>query len=104
MLYNTLDGEYIKATDEDELKFIAALLDKKNCGVTKVTAKEWQCDAIRNLLTTARDKFFADLYECSLSEQKPIQFYPILNLQEEVGRLQKFQFRLCGNQDVYLPV
>lgn len=74
LLYNTLDGEYIKATDEDELKFIAALLDKKNCGVTKVTAKEWQCDAIRNLLTTARDKFFADLYECSLSEQKPIQF------------------------------
>ena len=35
LLYNTLDGEYIKATDEDELKFIAALLDKKNCGVTK---------------------------------------------------------------------
>ena len=27
LLYNTLDGEYIKATDEDELKFIAALLD-----------------------------------------------------------------------------
>ena len=91
MLYNTLDGEYIKATDEDELKFIAALLDKKKLwGNESHRKKEWQCDAIRNLLTTARDKFFADLYECSLSEQKPIQFYPILNLQEEVGRLQNF--------------
>lgn len=98
LLYNTLDGEYIKVTDEDGLKFLATILDKENCGVTKVTLKEWQCKAVCNLLITARDKFFADLYECSLSEQKPIQFYPILNLQEEVNRLQNFSFGSVGTK------
>ena len=32
LLYNTLDGEYIKATDEDELKFIAACWTRKTVG------------------------------------------------------------------------
>lgn len=98
LLYNTLDGEHIKVTDREALNFIAGMLDKKNCGVVRITSEEWQCSAIRNLLIEAREKFFADLYDCSLSDRKPVQFYPILNLQEEVKRLQHFNFGHVGGK------
>ena len=87
LLYNTLDGEHIKVTNKDAIAFVSEVLDKKNCGVVRITANEWSSENIYNLLIEIRNKFFGDLYECSLSHRKPIQLYPALNLQEEVNRL-----------------
>lgn len=89
LLYNTLDGEFIRVTEPEILVFLKEIMAKENCGVIKVTRTTWEYKSIYNLLMESREKFFGDLYDCSLSDRKPIQFYPILNLQEDVKRIQK---------------
>ena len=98
LLYNTLDGEHIKVTNKDAIAFVSEVLDKKNCGVVRITANEWSSENIYNLLIEIRNKFFGDLYECSLSHRKPIQLYPVLNLQEEVNRLLNYDSEYVGTK------
>lgn len=68
LLYNTLDGEHIKVTNKDAIAFVSEVLDKKNCGVVRITANEWSSENIYNLLIEIRNKFFGDLYEYPLAE------------------------------------
>lgn len=89
LIYNTLDGNHLIVTDKDALNLLSDMTNKENCGVIKITPLHWGNINIANLLEKSREEFFGDLYECELSKGKPIQFYPILNLQEDVKRLQK---------------
>lgn len=97
LVYNTLDGKSLRVNDEDVLALLAAITDKKNNGVISVGGQDLQSPAIYSFLEEVREGFMGDLYECSLSDKKPIQLYPMLNLQEEVGRLQRFDDGFVGN-------
>lgn len=89
LIYNTLDGNHLVVTNKEILTLLCDIAKTENCGVIKITSEHWKNEHIANFLEQSRDLFFSDLYECGLSKGKPIQFYPILNLQEEVNRLQK---------------
>ena len=103
LLYNTLDRECIRVTDGELLDLLTAIVDKQNCGVIKITKEDLERPVTFNFLKTVRDKFFGDLYDCELSDRKPIQLYPVLNLQEEVTRLQRFDSGFVGtNMFTYL--
>lgn len=96
LVYNTLDGKSLWVDDKEILVLLVAITDKKNNGVVLVSGQELQSPTVYPFLEEVREGFFGDLYECSLSDKKPIQLYPMLNLQEEVGRLQRFDSGFVG--------
>ena len=63
LLYNTLDGEHIKVTNKDAIAFVSEVLDKKNCGVVRITANEWSSENIYNLLI---ETSFLEIYTNAL--------------------------------------
>lgn len=89
LVYNTLDNKYLIVTDKDALSFLHRLTKYENFGVIKVLPEEWKKDGVNKLIKESRNLFFGDLYDCSFSSRKPIQFYPNLNLQEEVEHIKK---------------
>lgn len=98
LVYNTLDNEYLIVTDKDALSFLSRITKDENLGVIKVLPEDWEKDAIKKFITKTRDLFFGDLYDCSLSTRKPIQFYPKLNLQEEVEHIKKLDPNHVGTK------
>ncbi len=89
LIYNTLDGNHLIITDGDVLNLLREMVNQENCGVIRITPELWENENMATLLEQSRELFFGDLYECELSKGKPIQFHPILNLQEDVRRMQK---------------
>lgn len=98
LVYNTLDNEYLIVTDKDALSFLSRITKEENFGVIKVLPEDWEKEAINKLITKSRNLFFGDLYDCSLSSRKPIQFYPKLNLQEEVEHIKKLDPNHVGTK------
>ena len=98
LVYNTLDDEYLIVTDKDALSFLSRITKEENFGVIKVLPEDWEKEAINKLITKSRNLFFGDLYDCSLSSRKPIQFYPKLNLQEEVEHIKKLDPNHVGTK------
>lgn len=98
LVYNTLDNKYLIVTDKDALSFLHRLTKDGNFGVTKVLSEDWEKDGINKLIKESRNLFFGDLYDCSLSSRKPIQFYPKLNLQEEVEHIKKLDPNHIGTK------
>lgn len=96
LIYNTLDGNHLIATDKDVLALLDEMISKENCGVIKIIPLHWENKELVDLLEKSRELYFGDLYDCELSQGKPIQFYPILNLQEDVKRLQKLDLSHIG--------
>lgn len=89
LIYNTLDGNHLIVTDKTVLALLTEMVKPENCGVIQIMPFHWENENLASLLEKSRELFFGDLYECGLSKGKPIQFHPILNLQEDVKRLQK---------------
>lgn len=98
LVYNTLDNEYLIVTDKDALSFLGRITKDENFGVIKVLPEDWEKEAINKLITKSRDLFFGDLYDCSLSSRKPIQFNPKLSLQEEVDHIKKLDPNHVGTK------
>lgn len=89
LIYNTLDGNHLIVTDKTVLALLTEMVKPENCGVIQIMPFHWENENLASLLEKSRELFFGDLYECGLSKGKPIQLHPILNLQEDVRRLQK---------------
>lgn len=89
LLYNTLNGDHILSEDHSIVALVKSLWKPDNGGVILVEQAMWQCEEIESFLKNCRKSFFGDWIDVTLSEKKPVQIYPIANLQTDIAKLEK---------------
>ncbi len=87
-LYNTLDGEYIESTNKEIINLLHELKKSSN-GVILFRGKSFESNILSDFIMELRSKYIGDLIDISLTQNRPFQFTPILNLQEDIHRLEK---------------
>jgi len=95
-LYNTIDGQSITIDDEFTYNTISKLNEKENLGVIKVTREDLQDTVLKTFLVRLKEMFFVDLIPTNISNQKPIQFTPSVNLQTDVEKILNNEERDIG--------
>jgi len=95
-LYNTLDGNYLKSREEEIYKFFVDLKED-DFGVIAIEENTLKNSTpIRSFINKIRELFMGDIIDSSLTQNRPIQLMPILNLQSDINRLQKDPSRSVG--------
>lgn len=82
LLYNTLDGKYIKTFNLKIIQILEEILCEKNCGVALLPQYVYDDIEIKTFINELRSKFMGDIIEVSLSEGKPVQILPYLNYKD----------------------
>ncbi len=80
LLLNTLSGEMIRRSDP-ELSFLVKQLNSKKNGYVLGLSKKGITSKKEDFIQEIRNKYFGDLMRSSISNGKPFQMYPKLNLQ-----------------------
>lgn len=86
-LYNTLDGECIESANKEIIDLLQKLNESSN-GVMLFKGKDLESNIFSDFILELRRKYIGDLIDISLTQSIPIQFTPILNLQEDIHRLE----------------
>ena len=82
LLYNTLDGKYIKTCNLKIIQILKEILCEKNCGVVLLPQHIYDDIEIKTFINELQSKFMGDIIEVSLSEGKPVQILPYLNYKD----------------------
>lgn len=98
LIYNTLDAKYIYVREQEILLFLDDILEKKNNGVVKVKNADLGKKYLLDFIKKVREFYLGDLYDCTVSQGKPIQFYPIMNLQDDVNRIKRLDAKHIGDK------
>lgn len=81
LLYNTLNNEILEYFDNIEVsKIIKQLLIKRNLRIIKITETELNNKKIFDFISITREYFMGDLLKTSWSKKKPIQFTPLVKV------------------------
>ncbi len=99
-LYNTLDGQYLNSAESVVYNTIHQLKETTE-GVVKLNEEHLNNEILFTFIQQIRNYFMGDLIEVSLSQGKPIQFTPMLNIQTDIKRMQASQERSVG-EDIML--
>lgn len=91
LLYNTLDSSYIEITDSSILTLLEEMHRPENCGVIGLSADLLNEPPMDSFIKSVREKYMGDLYDVSLSDKKPVQFYPLLNFQKERKKILEYK-------------
>ena len=82
LLYNTLEGKYIKTCNLKIIQILKEILCEKNCGVVLLPQHIYDDIEIKTFINELQSKFMGDIIEVSLSEGKPVQILPYLNYKD----------------------
>lgn len=96
-IYNTLDGQHLKSKDSFTHNTISQLKEVTG-GVIELNEEHLKDDTLYSFIQQIRNCFMGDLIDASLSQGKPIQFTPILNIQTDIKRMQMISERSVGEQ------
>ena len=96
LLYNTLDGVTIEVSQVKIIQLLQSLSAGQNCGTTSFSGKLLLDDDFYDFIVKLRSKFMGDVIDVSLSSGQPVQLLPILNLQNDVNKLQRESYRSVG--------
>jgi pseudo-rSAM protein len=102
LLYNTLDGSFVKSKDTTIVQIISELQKENNCGVMLINSELQANQSVRFFLSLIREKFMGDLIPLSLSSRKPIQLYPILNLQSDIRKIKNNKYSIENDASLYV--
>lgn len=89
LIYNTLNGDHILSEEIKIINLVKSLLEPQNGGVILIDQSMWPCPEIADFLVICREKFLGDWIDVGLSDKKPVQFYPVVNLQTDIAKLEK---------------
>lgn len=89
LIYNTLNGDHILSEEIQIINLVKSLLNPENGGVVLIEQSMWFCPEIANFLVICREKFLGDWIDVGLSDKKPVQLYPVANLQTDIAKLEK---------------
>ncbi|MFV0271362.1 MAG: TIGR04150 pseudo-rSAM protein [Macellibacteroides fermentans] len=89
LLYNTLDGQTIESDNANVVGLLKEILCKNNSGVVLLSSENYKQNDINNFINEVREKFFGDLIEVHLSNGKPVQILPYINLSNSVELYKK---------------
>ena len=89
LLYNTLDASYVEVSDPEIYKLVIDVHNDTNLGVSLIKAELLNKQPYQSFIEEVRQKYIGDVIPTSMYKEKPIQLFPILNLQKEIDRLQK---------------
>lgn len=87
LVYNTLDGSYIVSSNDRIISLMQKMQSDKS-GVVLIQYI-YLDDTVKEFISSIRLKYMGDIINVSLSEYKPIQIYPILNLQSDLNKLKQ---------------
>ena len=79
LLYNTLDGAFLKIKNENIIGLFKELLKKENMGVVLLEYDFFNRIEIKTLIQDIRKKYMGDIINLSLVKSKPIQILPYFN-------------------------
>lgn len=99
-LYNTLDGRCLKSEDSLVYNTISQLKETPE-GVIKLNEEYLSYEILHSFIQQIRNYFMGDLIDVSLSQGKPIQLTPVLNIQTDIRRMQATPERSVG-EDIIL--
>jgi len=89
LLYNTLDGEKILVRDVESKEVIKKLSEDNSCYCIDLSADKLKDINVQNFIRILRKKFMGDYVYKDKVNSKPLQFNPIVNVQEDM-KLRKF--------------
>ena len=94
LLYNTLDGRHIEISDKQLQDFVELVYQKENLGVVEIDKQLLDNAQYSTFFSELKKKYIGDFFE--VSETKPIQLMPILNLQKDIDRLKRGEIEATG--------
>ncbi|MBS5908304.1 MAG: TIGR04150 pseudo-rSAM protein [Dysgonomonas mossii] len=84
-LYNTLDGAYLKSSDTKIIHFFESqVTDYKSPNL--LSGSQLKDKKLFDFISELRQRFMADIIETTLTNGSPLQFTPILNIQNSKNR------------------
>jgi len=84
LFYNTLNSSTIRVIGNNKITKIAEnLKDKDNLYVISLSEEELNDAEIRDFVNSIQNNLMGDLLDQSLSEKKPVQHVPVLNIQRD---------------------
>jgi pseudo-rSAM protein len=95
-----LDGKYLKSEDSLVYNTISRLKEASE-GVIEINEEHLKNEILHVFIQQIRNYFMGDLIDVSLSQGKPIQFTPVLNIQTDIRRIQATPERSVG-EDIML--
>jgi pseudo-rSAM protein len=96
LLYNTLDNAFIETSDSEISALIRKVYENESCGFASLDGKCLANPKIARFILELREKFMGDIIDSAILFGKPIQLFPILNLQNSIERLKSFSDRSAG--------
>ena len=95
-LYNTQTGASIETVNAEIIKLLQSLHERKNLGAICCNGRQIAQSPYIEFITEFREKEMGNMVETSSMPQRPIQMMPILNLQDDIEKLQEFSDRDTG--------
>lgn len=96
LLYNTLDATSIETSQLPLIEFVSELFNESNLGVTKLSNNKMLSKPYNDFVAEIRRKYMGDIISINDINKKPIQPFPILNLQKDIDRLQNQNIDTVG--------
>ncbi len=90
ILYNTKNGQIIKTNDAENIDLLINLHDKTNLGAIYLEGLMLTTPSVKDFLLEFIGKGMGELLDIEQEKLKPIQMMPVLNLQQDIDRLQQF--------------
>lgn len=100
LLYNTLNGDHLLSTNRFILHIVSSMLEAENGGVAFIESALFNNEEVADFLRACRERFFGDFIDVDLSDKKPVQIYPIANLQTEISKLEKDSERSLADDSI----
>ncbi len=85
LVYNSLDSKHLIIKDKETQNLIKKLVSKKNLYVVEIPKNP--CTNIKSFIEHSRKLNIGDIIQDSKSDIKPIQYMPLLNIQNDIKRV-----------------
>jgi pseudo-rSAM protein len=102
MLYNSLSGKKLEFDQPQLIRILKRMSKKENLLVVKLKKKEFERPLINRFAENIREHFMGDICDVNLSTGKPIQLKPMVNIHEDVRKVNKEPSKSGENIMAYL--
>lgn len=104
ILYNSITNSFFKPKkSKPVLKIIKKIINEDNLGVISITKEEINNKEVSDFINDIKIHFMGDLIPQEFSDTKPMQMYPIVDINNGVKKDKRLDYKTIGeNQMEYL--